>query len=182
MTSTRQPTERKRPRCPWGARRGTDQQIRDPHHEFGPRDVVQVLIEVPDLGITACRQARRVQHWMSDEGQRIAVQRLLHKTGIDVDDPVAKTCIGACPAVVRLVGMEDVALARKAVPPRAPEAERLNARKDKADCIGVVAMRGKRLTMEVRLHAFDPFGARHDPDAIAAAFAQPFKTSPAARP
>ena len=40
-------------------------------------------------------------------------------------------------------------------------------------------MRGKRLTMEVRLHALDPFGARRDPDAIAAAFAQPFKTSPA---
>ena len=42
-------------------------------------------------------------------------------------------------------------------------------------------MRGKRLTMEVRLHAFDPFGARRDPDAIAAAFAQSFKTSPAVR-
>ena len=35
--------------------------------------------------------------------------------------------------------------------------------------------------MEVRLHALDPFGARRDPDAIAAAFAQSFKTSPTAR-
>ena len=115
------------------------------------------------------------------KGNGLPWQRFLDKPGIDVDDPVAKTCIGARPAVVRLVGMQDVALARKAVPPLAPEAERLDARKGNADRIGVVAMRGKSLTMEVRLHALDPFGARRDPDAIAAAFAQSFKTSPAAR-
>ena len=167
--------------CPHRARSSTDQQVRHRHHKFDPRAVVHVLLEVPDIGGTAIRQTHGVNHGMSDKGQGTASQRVLDKPGIDVDDPVAKTFVGGRSAVVHLVGMQDVALAREAVPPLASEAKRLDARKGNADRIGVVAMQAKRLTMEVGLQAFDPFGTRRDPDAIAATFAQSFKTSPTAR-
>jgi threonine/homoserine/homoserine lactone efflux protein len=177
VANSRQAAEGYRARCPRRARSCTDQQISHRHHEFDPRDVVHVITEVPDVGSTAFRQTRSVYHGMSNKGQRTASQRVLDNPRIDVDDPVAETFFGARPAVMRLVGMQDVALTRKAVPALAPEAKRLDARKGDADRIGVVAMQAKRRTMEVSLQAFDPFGTRRDPDAIA----QSFKTSPATR-
>jgi hypothetical protein len=85
---------------------------------------------------------------------------------------------------MRLVGVQDMALAGQAVPRLAPEVKRLDARKGNADRVGVVAMRGKRLAMEMRLQAFDALGARCQPDAIAAAWgvAQSFKTVVVALP
>src|SRR5258708_21730280 len=106
---------------------------------------------------------------MPNKGQRIAGERFPDERGIDINDSVAEAFIGSSPAVMRLVGMQNVALARKAVPALASKVKGLDARKGNADRVCVVAMRGKSLTMEIGLHAFDSLGSRRDPDAIAAA-------------
>jgi len=129
----------------------------------------------------------RIYHGTPDEGQRIAAERLLDETGIDIDDPVAEARIGSRLAVMRLVRMQDVALAGQAVPQLATKAEGLDAGKGDPDRICIVAMRGESLAMEMGLQAFDSRAARHDPDAITAvvdivryASAQSFKTKVAA--
>ena len=77
VPNPRQAAERKRAGCPRCARSSTDKQIRHRVHQFDPRDVVHVLIEVPDIGSTARRHTRRAQHGMSDKWQRITVERVL---------------------------------------------------------------------------------------------------------
>jgi threonine/homoserine/homoserine lactone efflux protein len=70
------------------------------------------------------------------------------------------------------------------VPLLASEAKALHTRKRDADRIGVVAMRGKSLSIEMGFQAFDPLGARDDPEPITPAChvparmpAQSFKTT-----
>jgi hypothetical protein len=62
--------------------------------------------------------------------------------------------------------MENVALTRQAVPALPPEIKALNAGSRHADCIRVVTMRGKRPTMEARLHALDALKACAIPDVV----------------
>ena len=97
----------------------------------------------------------------------------MYERRIEIDDPVAEAVISCRRAIVRLVGMQDVALAGKAVPPLTPEAKGLYAGKGYANRIGVVAVRCKGLASQMRLDALDTLGARRNPDAIA----QPFKTA-----
>jgi hypothetical protein len=85
-----------------------------------------------------------------------------------------------------LVRVEDMALARQAVPSLPSEMEGLNAGKRNADRICIVAVRRKGLAVEMRLEALDAGSARRDPDTVAVAglvarraFAQSFKTGPA---
>ena len=108
---------------------------------------------------------------MRDKRQRLAPERFLDEGGIDIGDPVAEAFIGSRAAVMRLIGMQDVALAREAVPSLSPKVKGLDARKGNTDRVCVVAMRGKRLTMEMGLHAFDSLGSRRDFDAISATIA-----------
>lgn len=80
---------------------------------------------------------------MPDKGQRIAWERFLDERGIDINDSVAEAFIGSSPAVMRLVGMQNVALARKAVPALASKVKGLDARKGNANRVCVVTMREK---------------------------------------
>jgi hypothetical protein len=86
---------------------------------------------------------------------------------------------------MRLIGMQDVALAGKAMPLHTPEVKGLHPREGHPDGVGVMTMHREGLTVEMSLKPLDAGGARYDPDAVtAAAFlrrarpAQRFKTLP----
>src|SRR5258708_37176825 len=106
---------------------------------------------------------------MPNKGQRIAGERFPDERGIDINDSVAETFIGSSPAIMRLVGMQNVALAGTAVPALASKVKGLDARKGNADRVCVVAMRGKSLTIEIGLQPCDSLACRTEPQSIALA-------------
>ena len=129
------------------------------------RDIVNAIIDIPHRGTKSAGKSDRIEHRIGDERQRRAAERLLDQRRVDIGDPVAETIIGASTAVMHFVGMQDMTLAGQAMPPLAAIAENLHARQRDADRIGIVTMRRKGLTAEMRLHPFDPVARRAEPDA-----------------
>ena len=94
-----------------------------------PADLVQRASHVPRRGQPGPLRVGEVEDRVRDEGQRPpSAQGLPHQGGIDVGDAVGEAVCAARRAVVHLVRVQDVALARQAPPRRAAVAGRLHAR------------------------------------------------------
>src|SRR5690606_12161768 len=97
-----------------------------------------------------------------------AADRFLDQGGIDIDDAVGEAFLRPGAAIVKLVRVQDVALARQAVPALSPEVEALNAGQRDADRIGVVPVQGegRPLPPKSGLQALDPGRTGPEPDAV----------------
>jgi hypothetical protein len=131
------------------------------------------------------REARAIDDRMHHERQRSAAVSRLDERRIDIDHAIAEARFKLGTAVMWFVGMQDVALAGKAMPLRSPEVTGLDPREGHPDGVGVMTVHREGLTVEMSLKPFDAVGARCDPDTVAAASlfhrarrAQRFKTLP----
>ena len=77
-------------------------------------EVAHRLVDVGQQGSDAACRRNRLLHRVRDERQRAAAERFANQRRCDVEDPVAEAVGGSRRAVVRLVGMENMQLTRKA--------------------------------------------------------------------
>ncbi len=143
----------------------------------GACELVQRLVHVAQERGQPLRLRRRDLHRIGDKRQRPPGERLLHEGRGDVQDAVSEPGIGARPAVVGLVRVQEVELSRQTAPVGAAIAEPLHACRRDPDRVGVVPVRLERAAAEERLDALDPLGARADPDRVPARAARSFKTA-----
>src|SRR5206468_13093041 len=93
------------------------------------------------------------------------------------EDAVGEAGLGAGPAVVHLVRMQDVQLAGEAHVAPAPIAEGLHAARRDPDRVGVVPVGREPAARQPHLRALEAGRARAEPDRVAAAVARSFKTA-----
>ena len=139
-----------------------DEEVGDRRGDSGRAELVDRLV---DVGKQRRKLGRRSLHGIGDEGERASAERGGDQLGRDVEDPVSESGVRPGRAVVRLVGMEDVELARQADPALAAVVKALDARGRDANSVGVVAMRFEAHACEKHLGALDPRGRGPEPDA-----------------
>ena len=132
------------------------QRVGDRRGDLDRRELADRLVDVGEQARDLGGRGRRIPHRIGDEGQRRAVERAADQLGLHVDDPVAEALGRGGPAVVELVGVEDVNLPRKRNPPCAAVAEGLDAAARDPDRVGVVPMQLERPLGEEGLGPFQP--------------------------
>jgi len=110
------------------------------------------------------------------ERQSATTQCIANQLGCDVEDPIAEPVAGSSGSVVRLVGMEDVQLARKAYMARAAVAKGLNAGGRDPYRVRVVAMELICARVQLHLSALDAVRGGPKPDRVRTWLAGSFKT------
>jgi len=110
------------------------------------------------------------------ERQSATTQCIANQLGCDVEDPIAEPVAGSSGSVVRLVGMQNVQLARKAYMARAAVAKGLNAGGRDPYRVRVVAMELICARVQLHLSALDAVRGGPKPDRVRTWLAGSFKT------
>jgi hypothetical protein len=125
---------------------------------------VEGLIDVAQQRRDAGGDQRAILDRIADERQFAICERRPDEVGGHVHDPLTEAPVARRGAVVQLVGVQHVHLARPADPAFAAVPERLHAGHGDADAVRVVAMRLEAAGREVCLDALQSAGARAEAD------------------
>jgi hypothetical protein len=141
-------------------------------------EVADRAVHLAEEPLELARRRSAVLHRIGDERERAVAERPAQELGLHVHDPIGEPGVGRRPAVVRLVGVQEVQLAGQADVARAAVAERLHAGRRDPDGVGVVPVGREPAGREPHLGALEARSPGAEPDPVLPLAARSFKTIP----